>query len=210
MPIAAPIPTTIKPRFPIVCIGMSAGGLSPLKELFRTISPTTGMAFIVTHHIRTVPTLLPEILSRCTTMPVQLAHPGLVIQPDHVYVLPSGQEMTAEDGYFGVRTRSKAKGWTNVFSVLLQSLAKSRHTGVAIVLSGLDANGAAALKAFKDSGGITIAQFPGSAERPDMPQAAIDTGAIDYVLAPDRIPRELERISRAARLRPAARNSPSQ
>jgi len=199
MPIAAPIPITIKPRFPIVCIGMSAGGLLPLSKLLRTISPTTGMAFIVTHRIRTVPPLLPEILSRCTAMPVQLAPPSLVIQPDHVYVLPSGQEMTAEDGYFGVRTRSKAEGWTNVLSVLLQSLAKSRHTGVAIVLSGLDANGSAALKAFRDSGGITIAQSPASAERPDMPQAPIDTGNVDYVLAPEHVAAELEQISRAAR-----------
>jgi chemotaxis response regulator CheB len=155
-------------------------------------------AFIVIHHVYRIPTLLPKILARCTAMPLQVALPGQVIRPDHVYILPSGREMTAEDGYFGVRARSKAKGWTNVFSILLQSLARSRHTGIAVLLSGLDANGSAALTAFKESGGIIIAQSPKSAERPDMPQAAIDTGHVGYVLTPEQIVTELERISRAA------------
>jgi two-component system, chemotaxis family, protein-glutamate methylesterase/glutaminase len=186
---------SFRPRFPIVCIGLSVGGLEPLKQLFRHVSPATGMAFVVIHHIRSFPTLLPKIISSCTRMPVQVAAPGLVIRPNRVYILPSGKEITAADGYFSMRSRSKQKGWTNVFSVFLESLVKSRHAGIAVVLSGSDANGAAALKDFEGGGGITIVQTPESAELPDMPQAAIDTGHVNYVLPPAQIAAQLEKTA---------------
>lgn len=183
------------PTCPVVCIGMSAGALKPLKELFESISPHTGMAFIVVHHLHKIPTLLPEILERRTKMPVRLAAAGMELKPNHVYILPSGQEMTVADGYFLVGPRTKLRGWTNVFTVLLDSLSKSEHQGIAVVLSGLDEDGSAALEKFNEKGGITIVQAPKSAERPEMPEAAIHTGLVDYVLAPGAIAAELERIA---------------
>ena len=166
-------------RFPIVCIGISAGGISPLKQLFRNINSTTGMAFVVINHIRKVPTLLPEIVSKCTTMAVQIAAPGLRIQPNHVYILPSGQEITTADGCFSVRSRSKLKGWTNVFTVFLESLEKSRHPGIAVVLSGLDADGATALRAFNDKGGVIIAQAPESSDV--LPQLEMEKSVLPLI-----------------------------
>ena len=77
---------TFKPRrqpragnIPVTCIGMSAGGLEPLKMIFRELPAESGMAFIVVHHIRNVPTLLPEILKACTHMPVELASAGRIV-----------------------------------------------------------------------------------------------------------------------------------
>ncbi|HEX7958888.1 MAG TPA: chemotaxis protein CheB [Terriglobales bacterium] len=92
--------------------------------------------------------------------------------------------------------RSKVWGWTNVGSVFLESLAKSRHAGVAVILSGLDKNGAAALESFKRKGGITIVQEPKSARNPEMPEAAISTGYVDYVLPPVQIATQLESTAR--------------
>ena len=181
--------------FPVVCIGMSAGAVKPLKKLFESISPNTGMAFIVVHHLHKIPTLLPEILAKCTEMPVELAAADMTLEQDHVYILPSGQEATVADGYFLVGPRTKLRGWTNVFTLLLDSLSKSQHQGIAVVLSGLDEDGAAALEKFNETGGITIVQAPKSAERPEMPEAAIHTGLVDYVLAPGAIAAELERIA---------------
>jgi two-component system, chemotaxis family, protein-glutamate methylesterase/glutaminase len=181
--------------FPMVGIGMSSGGAVPLKTIFRGLSPTTGMAFIVIHHVRKIPTLLPEILSHCTVMAVQLASAGLAVEANHVYVLPSGTEMTTKDGFFSVRPRSKLSGWSNVFTIFLSSLAESRNRGIAVVLSGLDGDGAAALEAFHRGGGITIVQLPGTAERPQMPLAAIETGYVDYVLPPNEIAGQLEKIA---------------
>ena len=105
-------------RFPVVCIGMSAGGVAPLQTLIRTLSPKTGMAFVVIHHLRQEhPTLLPAILSSCTSMPVRLAEPGISILPNHIYILPSGQEMNLPDGAFALQPRTKLRGWSNVVSM---------------------------------------------------------------------------------------------
>ena len=101
---------------------------------------------------------------------------GSAQQPNHIYVLPSGDEMATSDGFFSVRPSSKLTGWKNVFTVFLDSLSHSRHPGIAVVLSGLDRDGASALKSFKKNGGITIIQSLESAERPEMPRAAIQTG----------------------------------
>jgi two-component system, chemotaxis family, protein-glutamate methylesterase/glutaminase len=178
---------------PVVCIGMSSGGIQPLLEVFRKLSPKTGMAFVIIHHVRTT-TLLPEILSDCTVMPVELASPGQQLFPNHVYVLAPGKEMLAADGFFSVLPRTKTSGWPDVLTVFLNSLCQSGHPGIAVVLSGLDRDGAAALKAFKQNGGITIVQEPESAESPQMPMAAIGTGCVDYVLAPSAIAGKLSKL----------------
>lgn len=188
-------------QFPIVCVGMSAGGVAPLQTLFRALNSKTGMAFVAIHHLRQRnPTQLPMILSSCTSMPVQLAEPGISIQPDHVYVLPSGQEMTLADGSFALHARSKLQGWANVISLFLGSLTKSRHPGVAVILSGMDADGSEALKNFKLAGGITIVQAPDTASSRDMPLAAIRTGAVDYVLEPEAMAVQLEKIAKERKL----------
>lgn len=181
--------------FPVVCIGMSAGGLEPLTKLFRRLSCATGMAFVVIHHIHNVPTHLPKILAAYTAMPIELASAGVTIRPNHVYILPSGKEMTLTDGLFSLTSRSKLTGWSNVFSVFLDSLANSGHPGIAVVLSGLDSDGAPALKYFNERGGISIVQDPGTADYPQMPRAAIQTRVVDYVLAVDEIAAQLERTA---------------
>jgi len=180
---------------PVVCIGLSSGGLEPLKLIFRKLSRKTGMAFVVIHHIHNVPTMLPEILSTCTPMHVALAVGGQLARPNHVYVLPSGKEITLADGFFALRPRAKRIGFSNVLTLFLESLAISRHPGVAVILSGVDADGAAALKTFRQHGGITIAQEPGTSEVSAMPVAAILTGAVDQVLTPEAIAPELQRTA---------------
>jgi len=184
---------------PVTCIGMSAGGIEPLKTIFRKLPAESGMAFVILHHIRTVPTLLPEILSGCTDMPVELASGGRIVQPNHVYVLPSGKEVTLADSFFSVRSRSKLRGFSNVLTVLLESLSRSNHRSVAVILSGIDADGSAALREFRQHGGIVIAQEPDSAEHPGMPAAAIHTGVVDHVLPPTAIAGRIAEIAREFR-----------
>ena len=150
---------------PVVCVGLSSGGLKPLKMIFRNLSSKTGMAFVVVHHIHNVPTMLPEILSACTHMPVMLVAGGQLARPNHVYVLPSGRDIALADGFFSLRPRTKRTGFSNVLTLFLQSLANSQHPGVAVILSGVDADGATALRAFREHGGMTIAQEPGTNRR---------------------------------------------
>lgn len=186
---------------PVVCIGCSSGSTVPLILMFNQLKADTGMAFVILHHVRSFPTRLDRILRGCTSMPVEMAASGSEIQPNHVYVLPSGDEMIVSDGSFRTRPRSKASGWPNIVTVFLDSLSKSKHAGIAVILSGLDENGAAALRAFANRGGITIVQSPQSAEWPDMPRAAIKSGKVNYVLAPEAIAGQLEKSARTLRRR---------
>jgi chemotaxis response regulator CheB len=186
---------------PIACIGMSSGGLLPLKLIFRQLSSEPGMAFVVIHHVVTT-TLLPEILSFHTSMLVKETADGEVALPNHVYVLPPGMEMTVADGVFSLQPRSKLTGWPNVITIFMDSLAKSRHPGIAITLSGLGSDGAAALKAFKEHGGVAIAQAPETADREDLPWSWINTGSVDYILEPDAITQRLESFACRFRISP--------
>jgi two-component system, chemotaxis family, protein-glutamate methylesterase/glutaminase len=68
---------------------------------------------------------------------------------------------------------------------------------VAVIVSGLDGDGAAALSSIKQVGGITIAQLPETAAKPDMPEGAIESGYIDFVRSPEGIAQELVRIAHA-------------
>jgi two-component system CheB/CheR fusion protein len=95
-----------------------------------------------------------------------------------------------------LRLQSKLTGFSNVFTILLESLAKSNHRSVAVVLSGIDSDGAAALAEFREHGGIVIAQEPYTALYPGMPFAAIQTGVVDYVLPPEAIAIKIEEIAR--------------
>lgn len=71
---------------------------------------------------------------------------------------------------------------------------------IAVIVSGYDGDGAKALCGIKDVGGITIAQKPDTATQPDMPESAIESGCIDFILSPEDIAKEIIRISHAEKL----------
>ena len=104
-------------------------------------------------------------------------------------------DLHALDGKFCLQSRSKLNGWPNVITVFLRSLAHHwSGTIIAVIVSGLDADGAAALKEVKNVGGITIAQTPEDAEWSDMPESAIKTGDVDYVLSLEAISYKISQI----------------
>jgi chemotaxis response regulator CheB len=184
------------PNFPVVCIGGSAGGLDAYKTLLQNLPADMGVAIIIVNHLRHVVTRLHEILPNYTKMPVSLIWEGMAISPDHVFIIPEKRDLHVQDGVFRLKPISKPRGWPDVITVFLSSLA--RHwTGkiIAIIVSGYDGDGADALCAIKDAGGITIAQKLDTAVQPDMPQSAINTGCIDFILAPKDIARQIIRIA---------------
>jgi two-component system, chemotaxis family, CheB/CheR fusion protein len=129
-------------------------------------------------------------------MRASLAQAGEVPAPNHMYVIPPGEELTLEGGQFELRPRLK-HGWSNVITLFLKSLiAAQKAPYVAVILSGDHCDGTAALPAFRASGGITIVQNPDSARNKGMPASAVSTGWIDYVLPPEAIAGMLEAIGR--------------
>src|SRR5580700_8602519 len=184
--------------FPVVCVGGSAGGLDAYIRLLRHLPTNMGVAIVIVNHLRTVATRLHEILPRYTGMPVELITERLLIQPNRVFIIPAQRDLHVLDGEFRLMPISKPRGWPDVITVFLRSL--TRHWDgklIAVIVSGYDGDGAAALRGVKEVGGITIAQKLETAGQPDMPESAIASGCIDFVLSPEDIAREIVRIAHA-------------
>jgi chemotaxis response regulator CheB len=185
--------------FPVVCVGGSAGGLDAYTRLLRHLPADMGVAIVIVNHLRTVATLLHEILPRFTEMPVALITERLLIQPNRVFIIPERRDLHVLDGEFRLKPISKPRGWPDVITVFLQSLTKNWEGKlIAVIVSGYDGDGAAALCGIKEVGGITIAQRLDTARQPDMPESAIESGCIDFVLSPEDIAQEIVRIAHQA------------
>ena len=185
--------------FPVVCVGGSAGGLDAYIRLLNCLPADLGVAIVIVNHITLFPTQLHTILPRHTAMPVELITERLLIEPNHVYIIPENRDLHVDDGEFHLKPISKPRGWPDVITVFLRSLTACWDGKlIAVIVSGYDGDGAAALCGIKDAGGITIAQKLSTAAQPDMPQSAIDTGCIDFVLSPEDIALEIRRIASRA------------
>ena len=182
--------------FPIVCVGGSAGGLDAYIRLLKNLPDDMGVAIVIVNHLRTVSTMLHEILPRFTTMPVELITDRLDIRPDCVFIIPESRDLHILDGEFRLEPISKPHGWPDVITVFLRSLTE-HWTGqlIAVIVSGYDGDGAAALCGITDVGGITIAQKLDTAVQPDMPQSAIESGCINFILSPEEIALKIREIA---------------
>jgi chemotaxis response regulator CheB len=184
--------------FPVVCVGGSAGGLDAYTRLLKNLPSDMGVAIVIVNHLRTVATLLHEILPKYTEMPVKLITEKLDVQPNHVFIIPSQRDLHVLDGEFRLKPISKPRGWPDVITVFLRSMTENWDGKlIAVIVSGFDGDGAAALQGIKDVGGITIAQKEDTAGQPDMPQSAIATGFIDFILSPEDIALKITEIAHA-------------
>jgi chemotaxis response regulator CheB len=183
--------------FPVVCVGGSAGGLDAYIRLLDHLPVDMGVAIVIVNHVRNTATRLQEILPAHTAMPVELITDRLDIQPDHVFIIPSHRDLHVEAGEFRLRPVSKPRGWPDVITVFLKSLARNWDGKVvAVIVSGYDGDGAEALAGIRKGGGITIAQRLDTARQPDMPESAIASGFVDFVLSPEEIARKIVSIAR--------------
>jgi len=181
--------------FPIVCVGGSAGGLDAYTRLLKHLPADMGVAIVIVNHLRTVATLLHEILPHYTKMPVELITERLDIEPNHVFIIPEKRDLHVLDGEFRLKPISKPRGWPDVITVFMRSLTENWNGKlIAVIVSGFDGDGAAALRGIKEVGGITFAQKPETAVQPDMPESAIASGCIDFILSPENIAKEIVRI----------------
>src|ERR1035437_4348057 len=186
--------------FPIICVGGSAGGLDAYTRLLKNMPADMGVAIVIVNHLRTVATMLHEILPRFTDMPVELITERLDIRPNHVFIIPEQRDLHVLNDEFRLKPISKPRGWPDVITVFLRSITKHWDGKlIAVIVSGYDGDGAEALCGIKEVGGITIAQQPETANQPDMPNTAIASGCIDYILSPEDIAKEIKRIANAGK-----------
>jgi len=184
--------------FPIVCVGGSAGGLDAYTRLLKNLPDDLGIAIVIVNHVRTFPTQLHEVLPRFTSMPVELITEKLLIRPNRVFIIPEQRDLHVLNGEFRLVPISKPRGWPDVITVFLRSLTENWDGKlIAVIVSGYDGDGAAALGGIREAGGIVIAQKLETAAHPDMPESAIASGYVDFVLSPEDIAREIVQVARS-------------
>ncbi len=180
--------------FPVVGVGASAGGLDAFAQLLAAIPEDSGMAFVLVQHLNPQhESQLTEILAPAAKMPVETVYNGLAVQPNHVYVIPPNKVMELRDGHLHLTKRPPGLHWP--IDIFFRSLAEVQGSrAIGIVLSGNASDGSLGLRAIKAECGMTFAQDEATARFSSMPRHAAATGAVDYVLPPAEIGRELSRL----------------
>jgi two-component system CheB/CheR fusion protein len=194
------------PPVPVVGVGASAGGLEAFRELLEALPSNTGMAFVLVSHLsKTYKSMLSELLSKATQMPVAEAHGQTQLQPNHIYVIPPNATLAMEDRGLVAHVIQEADRHGMVIDAFFRSLATQRKSqAIGVVLSGTGTDGTLGLAAIKAEGGIAFAQDQKTAKYPDMPRSAsLQFGAADFVLPPALIAKELARIAGHPYLREA-------
>lgn len=197
-PILGSSGNSIESPFPIVGVAASAGGLEAFIQLLSHLPTDSGMAFVLIQHLAPDhESLLSEILSRITQLPVCEVQNGVRVEPNQVYVIPPNVKMVLSKGVLQLSPREKVFGKYMPGDAFFASLAADRgHKAIAVVLSGTDGDGSVGLKAIKDAGGVTFAQCKETAQFDSMPNTAVATGNVDFVLPPAQIAEELVNLSR--------------
>jgi chemotaxis response regulator CheB len=188
------------PIFPVVCIGGSAGSLIAYIDILREMPAKARVAIvIVSHRAPEDAGRLITLLARATRMEVVEVTDGMALKPGCVFVAPPQKEITTDGVVLRVSEGvANNYGWPTLIGDFLFSLAhRCTSRAIVIIVSGLGYDGSGALATVKEAGGWTFAQS--DASYPGMPQAAIDTKHVDFVLRANEIGRYLASLSKHLR-----------
>jgi len=180
--------------FPIVGVGGSAGALPALRDLLVHMPSDCGLALVVIVHTDpNAPSMLPELLSRHTRMPVLEAASGQHLEPSRVYIAPPGRDVRIEKGVLALEpSKERGRGLRLPIDIFFRSLAQDQGPrAVGIVLSGTGADGTLGCGVIRAEGGLALAQDPSLAEFAGMPGSAIAAGVVDLALATSEMPERL-------------------
>jgi len=187
------VPNKKSGKFPIVGIGASAGGLEALEQFLKNVPDKSGMAYVVIQHLDpTQKGMLPELLQRISNMKVFQAEDLMKVKPGCVYVIPPNKSMSIFKGALHLFDPVEARGLRLPVDFFLRSLADDQlEYAVGVILSGMGSDGSSGIRAIKEKNGIVLVQEPETAKFDSMPRNAIDSGLVDIVAPPEKLPAEL-------------------
>lgn len=181
----------------LVGIASSAGGINPMMDLIEQAICHKQMAFIIVPHLsRDTETHLPQILDRVTDLKIKMIEDGGEIEPCHLYVLPPNFYATVRGYKFYLEPRPE-KGPNKSADILFKSLADCYgENAIGVVLSGsaVGADGSQGVCDIKEKNGHTFVQEPATAVFPQMPELAVDTGCVDFIMPASAIGIELSKL----------------
>jgi two-component system CheB/CheR fusion protein len=191
-----------KLEFSVVGIGASAGGIVALQRFLTELPSSTGMAFVIVLHLAPdQDSAMAAILQLRTRMPVMQVTGTVAIEPDHVYVIPPNQDLVMNDSALHIVPAARTRGVRTVIDKFFRALAEvHRERSIGVILSGAGSDGAVGIARIKEMGGVTVVQAPDDAEHAGMPQSAIATGAVDFVLPVVEMPQKLIELARNTRM----------
>jgi two-component system CheB/CheR fusion protein len=181
-----------RPRF-IVGIGGSAGSLEAYEQFFAQMPPDPRVGFVLVPHLDpSHKGMMPELLQRRTKMPVIQAQDSMAVGGGRIYIIPPNKDMSILRGRLYLHEPAAPRGWRTPIDFFLRHLAEDQgERAVAIILSGMGADGTLGVKAVKEHLGLAMVQESLSAKFNSMPKNAIGTGLIDYVAPADQLPAKL-------------------
>ena len=181
-------------KFPIVCIGASAGGLEALEQFLSNVSENSGLAYVVIQHLDpTQKGMLPELLQRVTAMKVFQVKDRMPIMQNCVYVIPPNTSMSILKGVLHLFLPIETRGLRLPIDFFMRSLADDQlENSIGVILSGMGSDGSIGLRAIKGKGGLVLVQDPTSAKYDSMPRSAIDSVVVDIVGPANLLPSKLE------------------
>ncbi|HEY0802879.1 MAG TPA: chemotaxis protein CheB [Steroidobacteraceae bacterium] len=183
-----------EPPKAVVGIGASAGGLNAYTALLSALPADTAMSFVVVQHLAAEHTsFLATLLARVTQMPVIEVQDGPRLEPNTIYVIPPNRTMVIEGGHLSLQDRPQGLHFS--VDIFFKALAESHGPrAIGVVLSGTGSDGMKGIEAIKAAGGVTFAQ-DASAQHWGMPQSAVSTGCVDFVMSPQNIALELAKLA---------------
>lgn len=177
---------------------MSAGGLEVATAFLNAMPADSGMGFVIVQHLDpTRESMLADLLSRETAMPVVQIEDGMRVEPNQVHIIVPAKTLLISDGILRLVEPEEPRGQRHPIDKFFSALAEDQKAkAIAIVLSGAGSNGTAGLADIKQAGGMCIAQDPKTAKFDSMPRHAIASDSVDLVLAPEKMPEALLRYAR--------------
>jgi two-component system, chemotaxis family, protein-glutamate methylesterase/glutaminase len=178
------------PRFQVVALAASAGGVGALSAVLGALPASLPVPVLVVQHLdRRHETIIAEVLQRRTPLVVTLAHDDQQAHPGTVYVAPPNRHLLSQrDGTLTLTATELVHFVRPSADLLFESVAGAYgDRAIAVVLTGSGSDGAMGIRAIHDRGGTVIVQDPASADFTGMPRAAVETGDTDFVLPLDEI-----------------------
>ena len=175
-------------NFHIVGIGASAGGLRAFEEFFKGIpvKADINMAFVLVQHLAPDhKSILAELISRYTSMPVFEVEDGMKVQANCIYIIPPKFDMAFCNGTLELLDPIAPHGQRLPIDFFFHSLAHDQQErSIGLVFSGTGSDGTLGIRAIKGVGGMVMVQSPETAEFDGMIKSAIATRMVDYQLSP--------------------------
>lgn len=183
-----------KKAYDAIVIGASAGGLSVMTRILQDLPAGFPLPVIVVQHrSKDERSLLEELLQQKCRVRIKQADEKESIEKGIVYFAPPDYHLLIEgDRTFSLSFDAPVNYSRPSIDVLFETAAdvyKERLLG--IILTGANSDGAGGIRKIGMQGGTTIAQSPETADYPEMPKAAINTGYVRYIMSPDEIRRYL-------------------